>query len=421
MTEKRDLVIIGSGPAGMSAAVAAYDNGARDILILERDGAPGGILRQCIHNGFGLHTFKEELTGPEFAYRFEKQVRERGIEIKLNTMVLDITHDKIVTAMNETDGVFTIEAKAIILAMGCRERSKGALNLPGTRPAGVFSAGTAQRYVNMNGFMPGKEVVIYGSGDIGLIMARRLTLEGANVKCVIDRKPYSGGLTRNVEQCLNDFGIPLLLRHAVVKVHGRDRVTGVTVAEVDEKKQPLEATQKFIECDTLLLSVGLIPENELTKSAGIVLDRVTSGAEVDEYRQTSLPGVFACGNVLHVHDLADFAADEGAIAGRAAADYVLGKLKSGQRIRVQTDGLVTYTVPQYISGENNVTFYFRVSKIFKNAKVCIYDGDRKLLERNKLKLHPSEIETVVLPAEQLKGITNTTIKIGLEEEKKDDK
>ncbi|NLW73497.1 MAG: FAD-dependent oxidoreductase [Clostridiales bacterium] len=414
---KRALVIIGAGPAGMSAAVAAYDHGIRDILIIERDNAPGGILRQCIHNGFGLHTFKEELTGPEFAYRFEEQVRERGIEIKLNTMVLDITPDRMVTAINEKEGVFTIEAGAIILAMGCRERSKGALNIPGTRPAGVFTAGTAQKYVNMQGYMPGKEVVILGSGDIGLIMARRMTLEGAVVKAVCEIMPYSNGLTRNIEQCLNDFNIPPLLSHTVVKLHGRERLTGVTIAEVDAQRRPIESTKKFIQCDTLLLSVGLIPENELSKSADVVLDRMTGGAEVDEFRQTSTEGIFACGNVLHVHDLADFAADEGAIAGRAVVDYLTGNLKQQKRIRVLTDGRVRYTVPQYITSGKDVTLYYRVSNIFRNATVGIYEGERKLLERRKIKLAPGEMETITLPASLIASIVGDTIRIGLEEDK----
>ncbi len=416
MCVKKDLVIIGCGPAGMSAAVAAFDSGVRDILILERDSAPGGILRQCIHNGFGLHTFNEELTGPEFAYKYEQQVRDRGIEMKLDTMVLDITKDRVVTAMNETDGVFVIEAGAIILAMGCRERSKGALNISGTRPSGIFTAGTAQKYVNMHGYMPGKEVVILGSGDIGLIMARRMTLEGAKVKAVCEIMPYSGGLTRNIEQCLNDFGIPLLLNHTVLQIHGRERISGVTIAEVDEKRRAIDSTRQFIECDTLLLSVGLIPENELSKSAGVVIDRVTNGAEVDEDRETSVEGIFAAGNVLHVHDLADYAADEGAIAGRAAADFIRGKKNSGHRVHILTDGKVRYTVPQFISGEDNVTLYYRVGNIYKDATVCIYEGDRKLLSRRKQKLAPGEMETITLPSSLIKGLSSDTIKITLEVE-----
>ena len=351
MAIKADLVIIGGGPAGMSAAVAAYDAGIRDIIILERDKSLGGILRQCIHNGFGLHRFKEELTGPEYAYRYEMQVREKNIPFKLNTMVLDITSDKVVTAMNSEDGLFQIEAKSIILAMGCRERSKGALNIAGYRPAGIFTAGTAQKFVNIDGYMPGREVVILGSGDIGLIMARRMTLEGAKVKAVCELMPYSGGLARNIEQCLNDFNIPLHLSHTVVEVHGKERVTGVTIAKVDERRKPIPETRQFIECDTLLLSVGLLPENELTKCADIALDRITGGAVVDQNRQTEIEGVFACGNVLHVHDLVDYVSEESEIAGKAAAEYILGNKKPATDINLVTDGKVRYTVPQKISAE----------------------------------------------------------------------
>ena len=298
-----DLVIVGGGPAGMSAAVAAYESGVRNLLILERDAHLGGILQQCIHNGFGLHRFGEELTGPEYAWRYEKLVLENKIPYMLNTMVLDITPDKVITATNVEEGVFQIQAKAVILAMGCRERAKGALNIAGTRPAGIYSAGTAQKFVNLKGYMPGKNVVILGSGDIGLIMARRMTLEGAKVHAVCELMPYSGGLARNIEQCLNDFGIPLKLSHTVVEIHGKDRLEGVTIAKVDERRRPIEETREYIPCDTLLLSVGLIPENELSKTAEVPLDRITSGAVVDQDRQTNVEGIFACGNVLHVHDL----------------------------------------------------------------------------------------------------------------------
>ncbi|MEE1042639.1 MAG: NAD(P)/FAD-dependent oxidoreductase, partial [Clostridia bacterium] len=320
----KDLVIIGGGPAGMSAAVAAYENGIKDILILERDENLGGILQQCIHNGFGLHKFGEELTGPEYAWKYEQKVRELNIPVKLNTMVLDITEDKVITATNSEDGIFQIKAKAIILAMGCRERSKGALNIAGTRPAGIYSAGTAQKFVNIKGYMPGKSVVILGSGDIGLIMARRMTLEGAKVNAVCELMPYSGGLARNIEQCLNDFNIPLKLSHTVVEIHGKERVEGVTIAKVDENRRPIAETKEFIPCDTLLLSVGLIPENELTTGAGVKISKITNGAEVDQDRQTSVEGIFACGNVLHVHDLVDFVSEEAEIAGISAAEYIKG-------------------------------------------------------------------------------------------------
>ena len=362
-----DLVIIGGGPAGMSAAVAAYESGIQDIVILERDSALGGILQQCIHNGFGLHKFGEELTGPEYAWRYEQRVRELGIPVKLNTMVLDIGADKTVTATNEDDGVFTLKAKAIILAMGCRERSKGALNIPGTRPAGIYSAGTAQKLVNIKGLMVGKKVVILGSGDIGLIMARRMTLEGAKVEAVCELMPYSGGLARNIEQCLNDFNIPLKLSHTIVKIHGKDRVCGVTVAEVDENRKPIKETEEYIECDTILLSVGLIPENELSRSAGIELSRITSGAVVNQDRQTNREGIFACGNVLHVHDLVDFVSDEAEIAGKSAAEYIKNGIGNTESIELETDGKIRYTVPQCITAKKDVTVYFRVSDVLKSV------------------------------------------------------
>lgn len=415
MTMKADLVIVGGGPAGMSAAVAAYDAGIRDILILERDISLGGILRQCIHNGFGLHRFKEELTGPEYAYRYEKQVRERNIAFKLGTMVLDITPDKVVTAMNSEDGLFTVEAKSIILAMGCRERPKGALNIAGTRPSGVFTAGTAQKFVNMDGYMPGKKVVILGSGDIGLIMARRMTLEGAEVKAVCELMPYSGGLARNIQQCLNDFDIPLLLSHTVVEIHGKERVTGVTIAKVDERRKPIEETKQYIECDTLLLSVGLIPENELTKSASIPLDRITGGAVVDQNRQTNIPGVYACGNVLHVHDLVDYVSEEAAIAGRAAAEFIKGNTSSDKSIKLVTDGKVRYTVPQRISANEDVTVYFRVSDVYRDIRITVRDGEKLLVNRKKLKVAPGEMETVTLTSEMINGICGDTLFFAIEE------
>lgn len=317
-----DIVIIGGGPAGLAAAVAARDSGTESILILERDRELGGILNQCIHNGFGLHTFKEELTGPEYAARFEQQVYERNIEYKLNTMVMDISRDKVVTAMNREEGLFEIRAKAVILAMGCRERSRGALNIPGYRPAGIYSAGTAQRLVNMEGFMPGREVVILGSGDIGLIMARRMTFEGAKVKVVAELMPYSGGLKRNIVQCLDDYGIPLKLSHTVVDIRGKERLEGITLAQVDGRGKPIPGTEEDYSCDTLLLSVGLIPENELSNGMGVEMSRVTSGPVVNESLETSIEGVFACGNVLHVHDLVDFVSEEAAAAGRNASKYV---------------------------------------------------------------------------------------------------
>ena len=410
---KADLVIIGGGPAGMSAAVAAYDAGIRDILILERDKALGGILRQCIHNGFGLHRFKEELTGPEYAYRYEKMVRERNIPFKLNTMVLDITDEKTVTATNSEDGVFTVDAKAIILAMGCRERPKGALNIAGMRPSGIFTAGTAQKFVNMDGYMPGRKVVILGSGDIGLIMARRMTLEGAKVEAVCELMPYSGGLARNIQQCLVDFDIPLMLSHTVVEVHGSERVTGVTVAKVDENRKPIPETKQYIECDTLLLSVGLLPENELTKSAGISLDRVTGGASVDQNRQTEIEGIFACGNVLHVHDLVDYVSEEADIAGKAAAQYIKNTKSDEINIKLTTDGKVRYTVPQRITAKQDVTVYFRVSDVFRDKTVTIKDGNNIIYSKKKQKLAPGEMETVKITAEMLGSLSGDTLTVGL--------
>ena len=412
--QKAELVIIGGGPAGMSAAVAAYDAGLRDILILERDESLGGILRQCIHNGFGLHRFSEELTGPEYAYRYEKEVADRKIPVCLNTTVIDVTRDKVVTAMNAERGMFSVEARSVILAMGCRERPKGALNIAGTRPAGIFTAGTAQKFVNMNGYMPGKKVVILGSGDIGLIMARRMTLEGAEVKAVCELMPYSGGLARNIQQCLNDFNIPLMLSHTVVEIHGKERVTGVTIARVDEKRKPIPETKQYIECDTLLLSVGLIPENELSKKAGLSLDRITGGTVVDQNRQTEIDGIFSCGNVLHVHDLVDYVSEEAAVAGVAAANYVFGKTEKHAPIVLKADGKVRYTVPQVITQRDDVTVYFRVSDVFRDVYLVIKDGDKEILRRKKQKLAPGEMETVKITKAMLENLTTGEIKIGIE-------
>ncbi len=410
-----DLVIVGGGPAGMAAAVAAYDAGLRDILILERDSSLGGILRQCIHNGFGLHRFKEELTGPEYAYRYEQQVHERGIAFKLNTMVLDISPEKVITAMNSEDGMFMLSAKSIVLAMGCRERPKGALNICGTRPAGIFSAGTAQKFVNMDGYIPGKKIVILGSGDIGLIMARRMTLEGAEVKAVCELMPYSGGLARNIEQCLNDFGIPLLLSHTVVEIHGRERVTGVTIAKVDERRKPIAETRQYIECDTLLLSCGLIPENELTRQAGIEMDRITNGASVDQDRQTSIAGVFACGNVLHVHDLVDYVSEEAEIAGRAAARYAQSSAESlSKSLALIADGRIRYTVPQRINSGLDVVVYFRVADVYRDARIVVKDGDRIIINKKKQKLAPGEMETVKLTSAMLSEVCGDTLVFGIE-------
>ena len=391
-----DLVIIGGGPAGMSAALAARKAGIRDLLILERDERLGGILQQCIHNGFGLHRFGEELTGPEYAWRYEKEVHAKNIPFMLDTMVLDITPDRVVTATNAENGVFQLKAKAIILAMGCRERSRGALNIAGTRPAGIYSAGTAQKYVNLKGYLPGKEVVILGSGDIGLIMARRMTLEGAKVHAVCELMPYSGGLARNIEQCLNDFNIPLKLSHTVVEIHGRERLEGVTIAKVDERRRPIAETREYIPCDTLLLSVGLIPENELSKTADVSLDRVTNGAVVDQDRQTATEGIFACGNVLHVHDLVDFVSEEAEVAGKSAAAYILGNTEKKLHIPLSTDGRVRYTVPQVITAEKDVTVYFRVADVYRNVTLKVLDGERVVAQKKKSRMAPGEMESITL-------------------------
>ena len=401
-----DIVIIGGGPAGLAAAVSARDNGIESILILERDRELGGILNQCIHNGFGLHTFKEELTGPEYAARYEEQVFRRGIEYKLNTMVMDISHDKVVTAMNREEGLFEIQAKAVILAMGCRERSRGALNIPGYRPAGIFSAGTAQRLVNMEGFMPGREVVILGSGDIGLIMARRMTLEGAKVKVVAELMPYSGGLKRNIVQCLNDYDIPLKLSHTVVDIRGKERLTGITLAAVDEKGKPIPGTEEDYTCDTLLLSVGLIPENELSGSMGVEMNRVTSGPVVNESLETNIEGVFACGNVLHVHDLVDFVSEEAAAAGKNAAKYVMDGewARGGQEIVLKAVDGVRYTVPCTVHPEqmeDTQIVRFRVGNVYKNCYIGVYFDDERVMHRKRPVMPPGEMEEIKLEKDKL--------------------
>lgn len=412
-----DIAIIGGGPAGLAAAIAAYDKGVKNILIFEREEKTGGILKQCIHNGFGLTRFQESLTGPEYAARFVEAVEKRNIETLINTTVLSLSNDKTITAVNPTDGVFTVRAKAVILAMGCRERSRGALNIAGSRPAGIYSAGTAQKYVNIKGYLPGKEVVILGSGDIGLIMARRMTLEGAKVHAVCEIMPYSSGLKRNIVQCLDDFGIPLYLNHTITRIDGGDRVSGVEISRVDENKKPIAGTQMYFPCDTVLFSVGLIPENELTKGADIPLSPKTRGAVVYQNRETLVGGVFACGNVLQVHDLVDFVSEEAETAGRGAADYVSGGGGDKAPLDVLNGQNISYVLPQKIDKNlaGDVKLFFRVNNTFKNCTIKAVSGDTELSVRKKKIAVPGEMETLILKADSIAS-AYAPITVFLEEE-----
>ncbi len=406
MMRNVDVAVVGGGPAGLAAALAAHKAGARSVLVLERDAFPGGILQQCIHNGFGLHYFGQELTGPEYAQRFIDEVEKiDSIEVMLNTMVLSVDADKHLTAVSSENGMVRVQAKAVVLAMGCRERTRGALNIPGTRPAGVYTAGCAQRLVNMEGMMPGRRVVILGSGDIGLIMARRMVWEGAKVEMVCEIMPYSSGLNRNIVQCLEDNDIPLHFNTTVVDIHGKERVEGVTIAEVDPAtRAPKMETARFVPCDTLLLSVGLIPENELTKGTGAQMDRVTSGAQVDAERQTTVPGIFACGNVLHVHDLVDNVSEEAAIAGENAAKFALGTLQKAETVRVLPEGGARYVVPQrLVKGEGKAALYFRVSAAFQPARLTVTSGGKEIKSVKKRIMTPGEMEKTVIDLGDVTG------------------
>lgn len=410
-----DIVVVGGGPAGMAAAVAAYDSGIKNLAIIDREPELGGILRQCIHNGFGLHKLGKELTGPEYAAVYETEVAKRNIMVYYETMVTSVSPEKLVTAQNK-NGILKIKAKAVILAMGCRERSRGALNISGTRPAGIYSAGTAQKLLNCEGFAVGKTAVILGSGDIGLIMARRMSLEGAKVEAVCEIMPYSGGLTRNIVQCLEDFNIPLYLSTTVAEIHGRDRVEGVTIAKVDENRQIIESTKRYIPCDTLLLSVGLIPENELTIGAKIALDPVTSGAVVDEHRMTEIDGIFACGNVLQVHDLVDYVSDEAEIAGKSAAMYLKNELNSGKTVNTLPKFGIRYVLPQRVNLESDedLSLFMRVTAPFGRVRFTVKSGDEVLATAVRLKATPGEMEKITIKAEKLSVIT-APITVELEE------
>ena len=418
--EKVDVLVVGAGPAGMAAAIAAKEAGVDNILVLEREANMGGILRQCIHNGFGLHRFKEELTGPEYAQRDIDKVKELGIEVRCGTTVLSIDENRFVTAVSKEKGIQLFEAGALILAMGCRERPRGALATPGTRCAGIYSAGTAQKFVNLEGYMPGKRVVILGSGDIGLIMARRMTLQGAKVLACVELMPYSSGLNRNIVQCLHDYDIPLLLSHTVIDIQGKERLTGVTVAEVDAKRQPIPGTEQHFDCDTLLLSVGLLPENELTCQADVEMSNLTSGAVVDDTLQTSKEGIFACGNVLHVHDLVDFVSAESFKAGKAAAEYVQGKKRVGTYVSVKDGDGVRGVVPQKLlipdGDAENVQIMFRPSGVYENAYIRVMDGEKELIKQKKRILTPGEMAELILKPEVVKGLSGADVTVSIVKE-----